>query len=106
MRVSVTNCAITPDPEKLIVTGKNINIFWELDAMSMLYRFPDDGIKLKTPSTEFDQPEAQANRKKFKLHDKNSRGSVPPYEYAIKVQRLVLFQWIDCPLLDPWIVNN
>lgn len=106
VRVSVTNCVITPDPETLPVTGKNILIFWELDLGSMLYRFPDDGIKLKTPSTEFDEPEAQAHGKKFKLHDKNSLTGEHRYEYAIKVQRLVMFNWVDCQPLDPWVVNR
>jgi hypothetical protein len=104
--VSVTNCVITPDPASLPVTGKNINIFWELDALSMFYRFPDDGVKLKTSSPEFDAPEAQANRKKFKLHDKNSLAGQHTYPYTIKVQRLVLFQWVDCSPLDPTIVNQ
>jgi hypothetical protein len=104
--VSVTNCVITPDPASLPVTGKNINIFWELDALSMFYRFPDDGVKLKTSSPEFDEPEAQANRKKFKLHDKNSLAGQHTYPYTIKVQRLVLFQWVDCSPLDPTIVNQ
>lgn len=103
--VSVTNCVITPEPEPLQVTGKNILIFWELDLGSMLYRFTDDGIKLKTPSTEFDEPEAQAHGKKFKLHDKNSLPGEHRYQYAIKVQRL-MFNWVDCPPLDPWVVNR
>jgi hypothetical protein len=105
--VSVTNCVITADPPSLgPVTGKNVIIFWELDITSMFYRFPDDGVKLKTESPEFDQPEAQAIRKKFKLHDKNSLAGQHTYPYTIKVQRLVLFQWVDCPPLDPSIVNQ
>jgi hypothetical protein len=106
--VSVTNCVPTPDPEPLPVTGKNINIFWELDTASMFfYRFrDDDGVILKTASTEFDQPAAQGNNKKFKLHDKNSLAGQHTYPYTIKVQRLVLFQWVDCPPLDPSIVNQ
>ena len=106
MDVSVTSCTITPDPPALPVTGKNINIFWELGIWSQFYRFPDDGVKLKTSSPEFDAPEAQANGKKFKLRDKNSLSGQYTYPYTIKVQRLVWFQWVDCPPLDPSIVNR
>ena len=106
--VSVSDCKITPNPSSLAVTGKNINIFWELDAASASsYRFPDDGVKLKTPSAEFDQPEAQANGKKFKLHDKNSLPGQNSYPYTIKVQKQTLFIfWSDCPPLDPTIINQ
>lgn len=105
--VSVSDCKITPTPEPLSVTGKNILIFWELDAASAsMYQFPDDGIKLKTASPEFDQPQAQANRKKFKLHDKNSLPGKKSYPYAIKVQKKAGQSWTDCPPLDPTIVNE
>ena len=99
--VDVTNCVITLNPDPLYVSGAN-NIFWELNFMSSLYRFPDDGIKLKTPSSEFDGPESQGS--KFKLHDKNTKAG--SYPYAVKVQRWVMFQWTDCPPLDPTIVNG
>ena len=108
VRVSVSDCVITDTPATLDVTFKNINIFWDLDFLpSFAYQFPDDGIKLKTASTEFDEPEAQALRKKFKLHDKNDlAGTTHRYEYAIKVQKLEGFKWVDCPTLDPWVVNH
>jgi len=106
--VSVSGCVITPDPATLDVDAKNINIFWELDAASSVsYRFPDDGVRLKAASSEFDEPEAQGFRKKFKLHDKNTlSGTTHRYEYAIKVQKLEWFKWVDCPILDPWVVNH
>lgn len=109
--VSVTNCFISPNVWSLPVRGKNIDIFWELDSGSAgSYRFNDgDGIKLKQNDPEFDQPESQANGKKFKLHDKNSKakpGEKISYPYNIKVQRLFLGNWFDCPPLDPIIVNE
>ena len=104
--ISVTECKIAPPPD-LHVTAKNVNIFWELDmASSVAYRFADDGIKLKQPSDEFDSPEPRMLNKKFKLHDKNSKVGEYKYEYAIKVQKLSGFKWIDCPVLDPWVVNH
>lgn len=108
VRVSVSDCVITATPATLDVTVKNINIFWDLDPLSSFaYRFPDDGIKLKVESAEFNEPEAQALRKKFKLHDKNDlSGTTHRYEYAIKVQKLEGFSWVDCPKLDPWVVNH
>ena len=106
--ISVSDCKITTTPSSLRVTGRAINIFWELDAASASsHRFPDDGIKLKTPSAEFEQPEAQANRKKFKLHDKNSLPGEHSYPYTVKVQKqTLLFFWTDCPPLDPVIINQ
>jgi hypothetical protein len=109
--VSVTNCSITPTPASLPVTGKNINIFWELDrASTASYRFREtDGVTLKKPDSDFDQPQAQANGKKFKLHDKNSKakpGEQLSYPYRINVQRSVPPNWVDCPPLDPVIVNK
>jgi len=104
--VSVNNCFISPTPSSLPVKAKNVNIIWELDNDSAAnYRFTEaDGIKLKQDDPEFSQPEAQANGKKFKLHDKNSKAK--SYPYNIKVQRLVLGNWFDCPPLDPIIVNE
>jgi len=102
--VDVTSCVITPVPDGLVVAGEN-NIFWELNFSSSFYRFTEDGIKLKTPSTSFDGPELQPNGKKFKLHDKyTAQGKFP---YWIKVQRWKVFEgWTDCPLLDPFIQNG
>jgi hypothetical protein len=101
--VDVTSCVITPTPDPLYVHGEN-NIFWELNLSSSFYRFTDDGVKLKKPDPTFDQPEKLSD-KKFKLHDK---GNVGTYLYAIKVQRWMMFQggWVDCPTLDPTIVNG
>lgn len=109
--VSVTNCVITPAPDSLLVTGKNINIFWELDAASTAsYRFSDtDGVALKNPDSDFSEPQSQANGKKYKLHNKNSKakpGEQLSYPYKINVQRLVPPNWVDCPPLDPVIVNK
>lgn len=106
--VSVTSCNITPTPPSLLVTGKNIVIFWELDATSTSsYRFRDgDGVVLKSASSEFDQAGAQANNKKFKLHDKNSLSGEHSYPYTINVQRFMSPNWVDCPPLDPTIVNK
>jgi hypothetical protein len=99
--VDVTSCVITPTPDPLYVHGEN-NIFWELNLSSRFYRFTEDGVKLKKPDPTFDQPE-KLNDWKFKLHDKGTPGT---YLYAIKVQHLVMFQWVDCPPLDPTIVNG
>jgi hypothetical protein len=109
--VAVTNCVITPTPDSLTVTGKNINIFWELDnASTASFRFRDtDGVKLKQPDSDFDEPQSQANGKKFKLHNKNSKaapGQQISYPYMINVQRFVPPNWVDCPPLDPVIINK
>jgi hypothetical protein len=105
--VDVTSCVITPKPDPLPVKGEN-NIFWELNLMSQFYQFLDDkSVALKTTSSEFDQPEVQANGKKFKLHDKNTLAGENKYPYWIKVQRWIMFQgWTDCPPLDPVIING
>ena len=75
---------------------------------SQFYQFLDDkSVALKAASSEFDQPEVQANGKKFKLHDKNSLAGENKYPYWIKVQRWIMFQgWTDCPPLDPVIING
>jgi hypothetical protein len=105
--VDVTSCVITPKPDPLYVKGEN-NIFWELNSTSQFYQFLDDkSVALKAASSEFDQPEVQANGKKFKLHDKNSLAGENKYPYWIKVQRWIMFQgWTDCPPLDPVIING
>jgi hypothetical protein len=71
--------------------------------MSSLYRFQDENaVKLKTASSVFDSAQ-KVSDSKFKMHDKGTQGSYP---YAIKVQHWVMFQWVDCPPLDPTIVNG
>jgi hypothetical protein len=113
--VSVTSCSaqsttLTINPDPLPVKKAN-NIFWELDqASTSLYRFRDgDGVVLKTPDSDFDGPEAQANNKKFKLHDKNSKattGQELRYPYSINIQKLESGTWVDCKTFDPSIVNK
>jgi|ERR1022692_2067711 hypothetical protein len=111
--VSVTACAITPSPDSLPVTGHNVDIFWELDIFSaILYRFRDgDGVTLKQQDSDFGPPAPQANNKKYKMHDQNSKampGQTLSYPYTINIQQwsLVQFGWVDCPLKDPTIVNQ
>ena len=75
--VDVTSCVITPNPDPVPVPEPS-NIFWELNWVSQFYRFTDDGVKLKTPNSQFDEPELHGNGKKFKLHYKyTSKGTFP-----------------------------
>jgi hypothetical protein len=113
--VKVTSCtstatALSVDPDPLPVTKAN-NIFWELKhASSDNFRFRNaDGVILKTPDDDFDGPEAQADNKKFKLHDKNSKakpGEELRYPYSINLQKLDAGNWVDCKTFDPTIVNK
>jgi len=113
--VKVTSCtstatSLTVVPDPLPVTKAN-NIFWDLHhAPSDDFRFRDvDGVILKTPDDDFDLPEAQANNKKFKLHDKNSKakpGEELRYPYSINLQKKDAGNWVDCAKFDPTIVNK
>jgi hypothetical protein len=107
VEVSVSHCSITV-ADSFTVTGEN-NIFWELDNESKKsYQFRDgDGVILKAASPEFDLPEAQANNKKFKLHDKNSLHAQSTYTYPYTINIQWKFgTWFDCRALDPIIVNQ
>jgi hypothetical protein len=113
--VKVTSCtstatSLTVVPDPLPVTKAN-NIFWELDSTSTaLFQFRDnDGVILKTPDDDFVDAQAQANNKKFKVHDKNSKakpGEELRYPYSINLQKLDAGNWVDCKTFDPTIVNK
>ena len=105
--VSVADCKATPSVDPLPVTAKNVNISWELNLLSGLsYQFREkDGVELKMPSAEF-APRSTGSNKKYMLHDKNSLPGTHQYPYRFNIQKAVIGGYVDCPQMDPTIVNQ
>jgi hypothetical protein len=115
--VSVVLCVPTITPKDALIDEKNVNIFWDLTKDSeAAYRFLDNGasltnngVTLKVPDDDFNTPAAQANGKRFKLHDKNSKarpGLTIEHPYTIRLQHLVGSTWYDCGPWDPSLFNQ
>jgi hypothetical protein len=103
--ISVNHCVVnTPVPDPIMVNVKGgANIQWELDFLSWLggNTFADNGIVVKDPKGQFDQPDLSAGGRKYTLHDKND--VYGNFKYTIHVKSSV---YGDCPVLDPTIVNQ
>jgi len=77
------NCAITVSPDPLDVPQPRgaKSITWNIVTSG--YVFADNGIAFKSSNSEFEDPEVQGNRFKWK----NKHTGVGRYEYAVNVVR-------------------
>ncbi|MGC1816973.1 MAG: hypothetical protein WA900_04885 [Casimicrobiaceae bacterium] len=106
VKVTVTdNCQIVVD-ERIDVTGKNVNIMWEIDGPSSYTFAEGNGVFIKpndNPPDQIVRPTQPQNGRLYILHDKNSiKGATYTYPYGVQLMN----GSTACPVYDPWIVNR
>ena len=99
--VSVAGCNVSVDYNVVWVGGgKDVKIHWLIgDAGN--YSFADDGVFIKTPTTQFSKVPT-GNKKLFVLNDKNTQSGT--FNYGVRVHDDANNR--DCPVLDPIIIND
>jgi hypothetical protein len=86
VKVSITaDCQFTFNPDRLVVPvprgAKHIE--WEIVSSPDFIFANTDGIKIKQPDGEFDNPGLDSSKKKFKLRNKHTKKK--DYEYGANV---------------------
>ena len=97
--VTVTNNAITVDPDSLYMgKANNQPIEWTIQTDN--WTFPANGIVIKDPKDQFyDGGKVTGNDKKYKWNDKNTDGNTYPYTVNLTNGASTLS-------LDPTIINE
>lgn len=111
VNVWITDCqvaysSIKVDPETLGVPDRGFpkNIRWQIASEG--YVFQSDGIVIKDPNGEFDEPALSPNGQVFKWKDKHSDNKSPKvYKYTVKVMKTGEIPR-NCFPYDPFISNQ
>jgi hypothetical protein len=99
--VSVAGCKVSVDYDIVWVGGaQDVKIHWLISDPGD-YSFADDGVFIKTPTTQFSKVPT-GNKKLFILNDKKTQGG--QFYYGVQVHDDK--NNVDCPVLDPVIINE
>lgn len=103
VKVFVAGCSVDVDYKIVWVTRGHLDakIHWQIDDPGE-YSFLPDGVFIKTPQKGVFTPVPTGNRKLYTLNDANAYGGRYDYGVRIRDDR----NGVDCPVLDPVIINE
>ena len=103
MKVFVADCNVRVDYKVVWVTKghHDAKIHWRIDDPGA-YSFLADGVFIKTPHNGVFTKVPTGNKQLFTLNDANASGGSYDYGVRIRDER----NNVDCPVLDPVIINE
>jgi hypothetical protein len=99
VKVTVSDCNISLDPDPIGIAAKDVEIHWDIVGGNAT--FAQNGIAIKDDAQgEFDRGHLAEQDRKFIVHDKNTFPKT--YKYIVSVKQ----GGAACRPLDPSIINN